>query len=122
MKYTDALKACIDGEKVRCNDWENKDCYIFFDTNFKIYEDNENYIISLVWLNDYTNSNWEICKPEPKFKVGQFVIYNNLAYVRVIHIDYKDHQYHYTIIGNKDSSVGAIIKESELSEVDEIDT
>ena len=79
MTKIEALKLALDGEKVRHSDW--------FKDNYLIYKDNQFTYVSTGGKNcsdshtlhnifnsgSYDSDNWNVFKPEPKFKVGDMV-------------------------------------------------
>lgn len=98
MNYKEALKAAIDGHKVRCVRWNEKDeSYVRFD-GFSLYlmNDKESYCELFNGLN--IHDQWEIVKPEPKFSVGEpFVAYGVVGVVTDVGEYLTNDGYKYTV-------------------------
>ena len=71
-------------------------------------------------LNNELFNGWEIYKPEPKFKVGEFVkVMPSGNYYRIRNIDFKIGKCCYELVSNKTDTLPLFRNEEELQEVED---
>lgn len=67
MNLKEALKALIEGKKIKCKAWINKKCYIHMPDNIILYSDGSPYRTP---LNHYSDDMWELYE-EPKKAIDE---------------------------------------------------
>ena len=116
MNKREAIQAMLNGEKVRHASWGKRE-YIFADERVDIINENMGWFN----LNNELYNGWEIYKPEPKFKVGEFVkVIPSGNYYRIRNVNFRDGKYRYELVSNKIDTLPLFREEEELQEVEDL--
>ena len=115
MNKREAIQAMLNWEKVRQASW-GKGEYIFADERGDIINEDMGWFN----LNNELFNGWEIYKPEPKFKVGEFVQSKNGDYYRIHRIKTQNGKYHYELACNIKDTGPLFLFEENVKKLEEI--
>ena len=115
MNKREAIQAMLNGEKITRPEWE-KGAFHYMDKNGYIIDEEDGWFS----LNEESFNGWEIYKPEPKFKVGEFVQSKNGDYYRIHRIKTQNGKYHYELACNIKDTVPLFLFEEKVKKLEEI--
>lgn len=115
MNKREAIQAMLNGEKINRPDGGWPEIIYWIDERGDFHSTNGS-----TWTNSITDYGWEIYKPEPKFKVGEFVQSKNGDYYRIHRIKTQNGKYHYELACNIKDTGPLFLFEENVKKLEEI--